>query len=76
MSVSNKTQQKNNIIFPGQSNTKTLLSDASSAAELLFVLFAETVSHWEEVPTPLLVHVPHVRFLTGIFCVRFVDQMH
>jgi len=68
---SNKTQQK--ILFPDQSNTKTLLSDASSATELLFILFTETISHREEVPTPLLVHVPHVRFLSGIFRVRFVD---
>lgn len=72
--VSNKTQQK--ILFPGQSNTKTLLLDASSAAKLLFVLFTETVSYREEVPTPLLIHVPDVRFLAGIFRVRFIDQMH
>lgn len=50
--------------------------DTSATAQLLFVLFPETVSHGEEVPTPLLVHVPHVRLLPRVFCVGFVDQMH
>lgn len=51
-------------------------SDASAAAEFLFVLLPETVSHGEEVPTPLLVHVPHVGLLTRVLRVRFVDQVH
>lgn len=57
-------------------DTRRSRSNASSAAQLFFVLLAETVSHREEVPTPLLVHVPHVRLLTGVLRVRLVDQMH
>lgn len=50
--------------------------NTSATAQLLFVLFPETVSHGEEVPTPLLVHVPHVRLLPRVLRVGFVDQVH
>lgn len=37
------------------------------------VLLAEAITDREEIPTPLLIHVPHVRFLTGVFGVWFID---
>jgi hypothetical protein len=49
---------------------------ALSSTQFHFVLFAEAVSDWEEVPTTLLVHVPYIGLLTGVLRVRFVDQMH
>ena len=49
---------------------------ALSSTQFRFVLFAETVSDGEEVPTTLLVHVPYIGLLTSVFRVRFVDQMH
>ncbi|KZC04422.1 hypothetical protein WN55_02785 [Dufourea novaeangliae] len=39
------------------------------------VLLAEAVTDREEVPTPLLVHVPHVRFLTGVFGVWYLQMV-
>lgn len=51
-----------------------VLSTAST--KFLFILFAEAVTNGEEVPTSLLVHVPHVRFLTCVFCIWFIDQVH
>lgn len=59
-------------------NVRSVLStllrlDTSATAQLLFVLFPETVSHGEEVPTPLLVHVPHVRLLPRVLRVGFID---
>lgn len=49
---------------------------AAATAKFIFILFPETVTNWEEVPATLLVHVPNKRFLTSVFCVGFVDQMH
>jgi len=37
--------------------------EESSASQFLLVVFSETVSDREEVPTPLLVQLPHVRLL-------------
>lgn len=45
----------------------------ATAAQFVLVLFPEAVTNREEVPASLLVHVPHVRFLTGVLGVRFVD---
>lgn len=39
-------------------------------------MFTETITDWEKVPAPLLIHIPYVRFLTSVFRVRFIDQMH
>jgi len=50
------------------------LSTASS--QFIFVLLSEAVTDREEVPASLLVHVPHVRLLTRVLRVRFVDQVH
>jgi len=47
-----------------------------SSAQFVFVLLTETVTNREEIPATLLVHIPHVRFLACILCVRFIDQMH
>ncbi|OAD61165.1 hypothetical protein WN48_00484, partial [Eufriesea mexicana] len=38
------------------------------------VLLPEAVTDWEKVPTPLLIHVPHVRFLTGVLGVWFMKR--
>lgn len=46
---------------------------AASTGEFFFVLFPEAVADREEVPAPLLVHVPYVRLLTRVLCLVFVD---
>ena len=46
------------------------------ATQFRFVLFAEAFTDREEIPASLLVHVPYVSFLTSVFRIRFVDQMH
>lgn len=43
---------------------------------IAFVLFSEAIAGREEVPATLFVQLPHVRLLTGVFGVGFVDQMH
>lgn len=45
----------------------------ATAAQFVLILFPEAVTNREEVPASLLVHVPHVRFLTGVLRVRFID---
>lgn len=42
----------------------------------IFVLLPEAVTDREEVPATLRVHVPYVCFLTGVFRVWFIDEMH
>jgi hypothetical protein len=49
---------------------------STAATQLVFVLLPEAVTDWEEVPAALLVHVPHVRLLTRVLCVRLIDQVH
>jgi hypothetical protein len=54
-----------------------LLSDlATSSSQFILILLAETVTNREEVPAPLLIHIPDVGFLTGVLSVWLVDQMH
>lgn len=38
-------------------------ASCGGSAQLVLILLAETVTGWEEVPTPLLVHLPDVRLL-------------
>lgn len=52
------------------------LTATAAAREFILILLTEAVTDWEEVPATLLIHVPDVRFLTGVLCVRFVNQMH
>jgi hypothetical protein len=40
------------------------------------ILLPEAVTNREEVPTPLLIHIPYICLLTCILCVWFVDEMH
>lgn len=47
-------------VFSGCGGGATLL-----LTQLVLVLLPETVSGGEEVPAPLLVHLPHVRLLQG-----------
>lgn len=49
---------------------------STTTTQLLFILFAETVTNWEEVPASLLIHVPNIGFLTCVFCIWLIDQMH
>lgn len=49
---------------------------AGAPRELLLVLFPEAVTDREEVPAPLLVHVPHVRLLASVFSLILIDQVH
>lgn len=49
---------------------------ATTSTEFIFILFAEAVTDREEVPASLLIHIPHICFLTCILCIWFVDQMH
>jgi len=49
---------------------------AKCLAQFVLVLFSEAIANREEVPTPLLVHFPHIRFLTRVFGIGFVDEMH
>lgn len=37
--------------------------DAFALSKLIFVLFAEAIPSWEEIPAALLVHLPHIRLL-------------
>ena len=53
-----------------------LLLLALSSAQFGFVLFAEAVSNWEEIPATLLIHIPDIRLLTRVLCIGFVNQMH
>ena len=39
-------------------------------------MLSEALTHREEIPTSLRIHVPHVCLLARIFSVRLVDQMH
>jgi hypothetical protein len=39
-------------------------------------LFSKAVSHWEKVPASLLIHIPNVCLLTGIFRIGLIDQVH
>lgn len=32
-------------------------------AQLVLILFPETVSSWKEIPASLLIHLPHIRLL-------------
>jgi len=49
---------------------------STAATQLVFILLPEAVTHWEEVPAALLVHVPHIRLLTCVLRVRLIDQVH
>jgi len=48
----------------------------AAATSQFIILLSEAVTNREEVPAPLLIHVPYVRLLTGVLCVWFVDEMH
>merc|ERR1712079_463891 len=52
----------------------TLLTSAKS--QHIFILFPEAVAGWEEVPTSLLIAVPDVCFLAGVFRFILVDEVH
>lgn len=43
-----------------QSSTDRDEDEAWVLSQLIFVLFAEAISSWEEIPASLLVHLPHV----------------
>ena len=49
---------------------------STSTTELALVLLPETVAGREEVPAPLLVHVPHERLLPGVVALVLVDEVH
>lgn len=48
----------------------------SHLSKLIFILFPEAVTSWEEIPAPFLVHLPDVRFLSRVLCLIFVNQIH
>lgn len=49
---------------------------STTSFQFSFILLTEAVTNWEEVPTTLLVHIPNICFLTCVFCIWFVNQMH
>ncbi len=59
------TLKKCNSLFPSR-----------FSAELFLILFSKTVTDRKEIPGSLLIHVPHVCFLTSVLCVRLVNQVH
>jgi hypothetical protein len=48
----------------------------AAATSQFIILLPEAVTNREEVPAPLLIHVPYIRLLTGVLRVWFVDKMH
>ena len=52
------------------------LTTTAAALELRFVLFSETISSREEIPTPFFVHLPDIGLLTGVLSLILVDQVH
>lgn len=48
-----------------KSSSDRRAADGSALAQLVLVLLTETVSSREEVPAPLLVHLPHIGLLQG-----------
>lgn len=48
----------------------------SALSKLIFILFAKAVACWEEIPTPFLVHLPDIGFLTRVLCFIFINQIH
>jgi hypothetical protein len=48
----------------------------AAATSQFIILLSEAVANREEVPAPLLIHVPYICLLTSVFCVWFVDKMH
>ncbi len=73
--IRREENKEGNIKDSGESVSSLFLL-ALSSAQFYFVLLTEAISDGEEVPTTLLVHIPDVGLLTGVFRVRFVDQMH
>lgn len=47
-----------------------------SLSQLILILLPEAVTGREEVPASLLVHLPHVRLLSCMFCFIFIDEIH
>jgi hypothetical protein len=48
----------------------------SAFVPLVFILFPEAVSDWEEVPAPLLIEFPDIGFLACVLRVWLVNQVH
>ena len=52
------------------------LTTSAATFQFRFVLFTETVSCGEKVPTSTFIHVPDVGLLAGVLRLILVDQVH